>query len=293
MIMPWLINAAQLDKFRKTQKNLIILDASFHQGERNAKQEFLEKHILDAHFFDIDAFSNTSPDACHPHMVIQDEKHISELVGNLGIRNDYKIIFYDNSDLHTACRALWMFKLFGHNPNLLYILDGGFKAWEKYGGKTATGAPTISPKSYAANFSNGFIRTLDQVKKNLKNPIEQIIDVRHAVRYTGGPESRAGVRRGHIPGSFCLPMSALFNKENSFLSPEKIRKKLVDIGIDLRVPIITSCGSGMTAPILNFLLDLLNHPQHALYNGSWTEWGAEKLYEGELSLTERPIESCV
>jgi thiosulfate/3-mercaptopyruvate sulfurtransferase len=291
--MPWLINAAQLDKFRKTQKNLMILDASFHHGERHAKQEFLEKHILDAHFFDIDAFSNTLPNACHSHMVIQDEKHISELVGKLGIRNDYKIIFYDNSDLHTACRALWMFKLFGHNPNLLYILDGGFKAWEKYGGKTATGQPTISPKSYTAKFSNEFIRTLDQIKTNLKNPTEQIIDVRHAVRYTGGSEPRANVRSGHIPGSFCLPMAALFNKENSFLPLEKIRKKLVDIGIDLRVPIITSCGSGMTAPTLNFLLDLLNHPQHALYNGSWTEWGAEKLYEGEVSLAARPVETCI
>lgn len=291
--MPWLINAAQLDKFRKTQKSLIILDASFHHGERDAKQEFLEKHILNAHFFDIDAFSNATSNTCHPHIVIQDKKHLSELVGNLGIRNDYKIIFYDNSDLHTACRALWMFKLFGHNPNLLYILDGGFKAWEKYGGKTATGQSTISPKPYTANFSNVFIRTLDQIKTNLKTPTEQIIDVRHAVRYTGGSEPRAGIRSGHIPGSFCLPMAALFNKENGFLPPERIRKKLVDIGIDLCVPIITSCGSGMTAPILNFLLDLLNHPQHALYNGSWTEWGAERLYEGEVSLAERPIESCV
>ena len=291
--MPWLINAAQLDKFRKTQKNLIILDASFHHGERQAKQEFLEKHIIDANFFDIDLFSDKNLEAPHAHLVIRDEKKMSELIGHLGIRNDYKIIFYDNSELHTACRALWLFKLFGHNPNLLYILDGGFKAWEKYGGKTEAGEVTVSPKSYTPRFSDNSIRTLDQIKVNLKNPTEQIIDVRHAVRYSGGVEPRAGVRSGHIPGSFCFPTDCLFDKDHCFLPLEKIRKKLITIGVDLHMPIITSCGSGMTAPILNFVLDLMNHPEQAVYNGSWTEWGAEKLYEGEISLIERPVESCV
>lgn len=291
--MPWLINAAQLDKFRKNQKNLIILDASFHQGERNAQQEFLEKHIIDAHFFDIDAFSNATPDAPHSHMLIHDEKRISRLVGNLGTRNDYKIIFYDNTELHTACRALWMFKLFGHNPHLLYVLDGGFKAWEKFGGKTATGQPSITAKTYTARFEPAFLRTLTQIKANLAAPTEQIVDLRHAVRYSGGPEPRPGIRSGHIPGSFCFPSVTIFDKEGYFLPLEKIRKKLTDIGVDLNAPIITSCGSGMTAPILNFLLDLINHPQHALYNGSWTEWGAEKLFASEKSLTERPIETCI
>ncbi len=291
--MPWLINCAQLDKFRKSQKNLIILDASFHHGERNAKQEFLEKHILDAHFFDIDLFSDPSPDAAHPHMLISDEKRISELVGSLGIRNDYKIIFYDNSELHTAARALWQFKMFGHSPNLLYILDGGFKAWERFGGKTESGQPTITPKTYTAHFEPAFLRTLTQMKNNFNTPAEQIVDVRHAVRYSGGPEPRPGIRPGHIPGSYSFPTASMFDKEGNFLSLEKIRKKLIEIGVDLNTPIISSCGSGMTAPILDFLLDLMNYPQHAVYNGSWTQWGNEKLFEGEKSLTERPSETCV
>jgi len=291
--MPWLINAAQLDKFRKSQKNVMILDASFHHGERNAKQEFLEKHIIDAHFFDIDAFSDPAPDASHPHMLIHDEKRVSELIGNLGIRNDYKIILYDNSELHTACRALWMFKLFGHNPHLLYVLDGGFKAWEKFGGKTEAGQPSTAAKTYTAHFEPAFLRTLTQIKTNLAAPTEQVIDLRHAVRYSGGPEPRPGIRSGHIPGSFCFPSITVFDKEGYFLPLEKIRKKLIDIGVDLNAPIITSCGSGMTAPILNFVLDLINHPQHALYNGSWTEWGTEKLFADEKSLMERPIENCI
>lgn len=291
--MSWLINCAQLDKFRKSQKNLIILDASFHHGDRNAKQEFLEKHILDAHFFDIDLFSSLNSGEAHPHMLIQDEKQISELVSSLGIRNDYKIIFYDNSELHTACRALWQFKMFGHNPNLLYILDGGFKAWEKFGGKTESGQPTITPKTYTAHFEPAFLRTLTQMKNNFNTPIEQIVDVRHAVRYSGGPDLRPGVRPGHIPGSYSFPTASMFDKEGNFLPLEKIRKKLIEIGVDLNTPIITSCGSGITAPILNFLLDLMNHPEHAVYNGSWTEWGCQKLFEGEKSLTERPAETCV
>jgi thiosulfate/3-mercaptopyruvate sulfurtransferase len=291
--MPWLINAAQLDKFRKNQKNLMILDASFHQGDRNAKQEFLEKHIIDARFFDIDAFSDPSSATCHSHMLLSDEKRTSEIVGNLGIRNDYKIILYDTSELHSACRALWMFKMFGHSPNLLYILDGGFKAWEKFDGKTEAGEPTIAARAYTAHFQSQFIRTLEQIKANLKIPMAQIIDMRHAVRYAGGAETRPNIRSGHIPGSFCFPSSTMFDKEGNFLALEKIRRKLIDIGVDLRAPIITSCGSGITASILNFVLDLMSHPQHALYNGSWTEWGAEKLYANEKTLAERPISNCI
>src|SRR6185312_3004041 len=115
--MAWLINAAQLDKFRKSQKSLIILDASWHLPDsgRNAKQEFIEKHIADAQFFDLTLFNDpTNP---IPNMLIHDENLINEKLGNLGIRDDFKIIFYDNSDLHSACRALWMFRIFGHNPH--------------------------------------------------------------------------------------------------------------------------------------------------------------------------------
>lgn len=289
--MPWLINAGQLDKFRKNQKNVIILDASFHHDDRDAKQEFLEKHIIDAQFFDIDAFSDPNSDL--PHMLINDEKQISEKLGQLGIRNDYKIILYDNSDLHTACRALWMFKVFGHNPHLLYILDGGFKAWEKYGGKTESGDASFTSKTYTAHIEPQSIRTLTDLKTNLHHPKEQVIDLRHPVRYAGSPEKSPGLRSGHIPGSFCLPFSTLFDKEGNFLTLDKIRKKFIELGADINTPIITTCGSGLTAPILNFLLDLLSHSQHALYDGSWSEWGADKLYSGETSLAERPVETCI
>jgi thiosulfate/3-mercaptopyruvate sulfurtransferase len=289
--MPWLINATQLDKFRKSQKNVVILDASFHHEGRNAYQEFLEKHIIDAKFFDIDLLSDK--ESGQPHLLTSDEKHISDVLSKLGIRNDSKVIFYDNSDLHTACRALWMFKVCGHSPQLLYILDGGLKAWEKYGGKMEAGESSLSAKSYTARLDRQWLRTLNDMKANLIHPKEQVIDVRHAVRYAGGKESRPGLRSGHIPGSFCLPFMTLFDKEGAFLPLDKIRRKIRDVGADIRMPIVTSCGSGMTAPILNFLLDLLSHSNHALYNGSWTEWGAGALYPGEKDLNERPVETCV
>ena len=287
--MSWLINPAQLDKFRKSQKNMLILDASLHLDQRNPKQEFSEKHIIDAQFFDIDLFSDMQTHL--PHMLMHDEKLISEKLGNLGIRNDYKICFYDNSDLHSACRALWMFKVFGHNPNLLYILDGGFKAWEKFGGKIETGHPTITPRTYTAKFHSEFLCTLAQMKKNVQETTTQIIDLRHAARFVGGKETRPHLRSGHMPGSISFPFISLFDKENCFLPLEKIRKKLTDLAIDLNVPIAATCGSAITAPILDFLLDLLNHSHHTVYDGSWSEWGAETLYAGENTIENRPVET--
>ena len=288
--MSWLINPAQLDKFRKNQKSLIILDTSWHlpQTERNAKQEFIDKHIIDAHFFDLSLFHDSTNSV--PNMLIHDEKIVSEKLGKLGIRDDYKIIFYDNSDLHSSCRALWMMRIFGHNPHQLYILDGGLDAWEKYGGKLASGETSTSTKPYTAKFQPRLLRSLDDMKKNLNTCAEQVVDMRHPVRYAGGPEPRPSIRAGHIPDSFSFPYTSFFDKKTKcFLPLEKIRTLLSDVSIDLKSPIITTCGSGITAPILNFVLDLMEHPQHALYDGSWSEWGIDTLYPGETSLSERPV----
>lgn len=292
--MPWLITPAQLDKFRKNQKNVIILDATWFMpgGERDAYNEFTQAHIAGARFFNIDDFCDTN--ACHPKMLTRDEASIAEKLGALGITNECKVIFYDNSSLHTSCRALWMMKVFGHNPNLLYILDGGYDSWQKFGGKAETGEAKIgAPKVYKVDYQAHFVRTLVQIKTNLHHPSEQIVDARHPVRYAGGPESRPGLRAGHIPGSFCFPFMTMFEADGRWKPIEKIRKQLTGIGVDLNYPIVTSCGSGTTAAILNFALDLMDCTNHAVYNGSWTEWGAEKLYHGEQSLTERPIETSI
>jgi thiosulfate/3-mercaptopyruvate sulfurtransferase len=289
--MPWLINPTQLDKFRKNQKSLIIFDASWHQpgSDQNALREFTDKHILGAQFFDLNIFHETMPDGAHGNNLIRDEKILGEKLGQLGIRNDYKIIFYDNTKLHTSCRALWMMKVFGHNPQLLYILDSGIDTWEKYGGKTESGAPSSSSKPYQVILQKQYCRDLNDMKNNLSDPGAQVLDVRHAVRYSGGPELSPAVRRGHIPESFCFPYTTMFDPTGVWRPLEKIRKQLAGINVNLQEPIITTCGSSITAPILNFALDLLGQPDNAVYTGSWAEWGAEKLYPGETSLTERPV----
>jgi thiosulfate/3-mercaptopyruvate sulfurtransferase len=292
--MPWLINASQLEKFRRNQKNVVILDTSWHLPEENrhAKEEFLQQHIVGARFLDLETFND--PDTQLPNMLVRDEALISQKVGALGISNEHKVIFYDNSKLHTSCRALWMFKVFGHNPNLLYILDGGYSAWEKYNGKVEEGEGShVNPKPYEVNFIAHDIRTLVQMKSNLHHPKEQVIDMRHSIRYAGGAEHRAELRRGHIPGSFSFPYMTMFDADGCFKSLEKIQKQLSGIGVELKDPIVTTCGSGITSAILNFVLDLLNQSEHSLYDGSWSEWGSERLYAGEADLSERPVKTSL
>lgn len=292
--MPWLINASQLEKLRKDPKNVVILDASWHlpTESRDAKADFLRARIASARFLDLSSFCNVETDL--PNMLLRDETIISDKLSALGITNEHKIVFYDQSALHTSCRALWMLKAFGHPDSHLYILDGGFEAWEKFGGKIDTGESLpVTAKPYAVNFQAHTIRTLVQMKTNLHHPAEQVIDLRHPIRFAGGPESRAGMRSGHIPGSFSFPYFTLYDKEGRFKPIEKIRKQLLSIGVDLTYPIITTCGSGMTAAILNFALDLLSHPNHSLYDGSWAEWGAEKCYPGESSCLERPVKTSI
>src|SRR3990167_5527555 len=283
--MAWLINAAQVDRFRKNQKNVAIFDASWvtPDDERDMRQTFDTKHIQGARFFDLNAF--VDPHSPLPNMLTRDEKLIAEKLGALGISNEHKVIFYDNSKMHTSCRALWMMKVFGHNSNLLYVVDGGLDVWEKYGGKMETTAPkAVTAKTYTVNYQAQLVRTLLQMKENLHHPHEQVIDMRNPVRYAGGPESRQGLRSGHIPGSFCFPFTTMFEADGKWKPIEKIRKQLMGIGVEVSQPIITACGSGVTAAILNFALDILGHPETSLYDGSWTEWGTDKLYDGEVSL---------
>lgn len=290
--MPWLINAQQVDSFRKNQKNLVVLDASWYGPDnQRAKQEYIDKHIPGARFFDINLFND--PNTSLPNVVSRDEKLIAEQLGALGLRPDCKVILYDRSEFHSSCRALWMLKLFGHSPQLLYILDGGLDAWEKYEGKVESGESPVTAKSYSVKFQEQYCRSLAQMKANLQSPAEQVIDARHAIRYTGGKEPRPGIRSGHIPGSFCFPFIVPFESNGTFLPPEKLRRRLEGIGVDLQHPTTTLCGSGITAAILNFIFDILGNENNALFNGSWTEWGAENLYPGEASLAERPVASCI
>jgi thiosulfate/3-mercaptopyruvate sulfurtransferase len=287
-----LINAEQVDSFRKNQKNLVILDATWHgENSEKARAEFQAKHLPGARFLDLNHFND--PESALPSTLNLDEAVLSEALSALGLRPDCKIILYDNSDYHSACRALWMLKVCGHPPQLLYILDGGLKAWQAFGGKVETGETSHAVKAYSVKLQTKYLRTLEGMKANLRLSSEQVLDARHAIRFTGGPEPRPHLRPGHMPGSFCFPFQGLFDSSGLFLPLEKLKRRLEGIGLSLTHPTITTCGSGMTAPILNFVLDILGNDKTALYDGSWTEWGAEELFPGEQSLAERPVETCL
>jgi thiosulfate/3-mercaptopyruvate sulfurtransferase len=291
--MSQLIQPAQLDSFCKKQKYVVILDATWYPPveNRDVKKEFLQCHIRGARFLDLNLFHDETSEL--PCMLLRDESLISERISTLGIHHDCKLVFYDNSPLHTSCRALWMFKVFGHPPHQLYLLDGSIQRWEKEGGRVERGERPHLATSYTVCFAAQYIRTLIQMKSNLHHPVEQVIDLRHAIRYVGGMESREGLRTGHIPGSFSFPFMTMFESDGRWKPIDRIRKQLMGLGVELARPIVTTCGSGMTAPILNTALDRMDQTQHALYDGSWSEWGAEKCYHGEESLMERPVETSL
>lgn len=286
-----LISAAELDAFRHSDSPPRILDASWHlpAAGRNARKEFAESHLPGADFMDLDLFCD--PLASLPNTLSKDIQVTRPQFEALGIHAGQSVVLYDRSDLHSACRAYWIFRLWGFPAEFLYILDGGMKAWDKQGFILSSGIPQKISCPIAITFQSRLLASLAEIKQLLRAPSAQIIDLRHPVRYAGGPEPRG--RAGHIPGSFCYPSSACFNAEGCFLPFEKISQRLQDIGVDLSAPLITTCGSGMTAPILNFVLDCLSHPTHSLYDGSWAEWGADQCFPGESSLTERPVETSL
>lgn len=292
--MAWLINASQLDKFRKSQKNVVVFDATWHLSpdKIDAREEFVKQHIPGARFLDLNSFHQV--DSAIPNMLMNDPVKLAALVGAHGVTNDHKVIFYDNSTCHTSCRALWIFKMMGHNTNQLYVLDGGHAAWQAQGYKMESGEPRdVQAKNYHVNWQSKYIRDLQQMKQNLLQSTEQVVDVRHPVRYAGGPELRPGMRAGHIPGSFCFPYFTMYEADGKLKPLEKIRKQLMSVAVEMKYPIVATCGSGMTATILDFVLDLLNHPNHAVYDGSWSEWGSENLYPAEISLAERPVRTSL
>ncbi|MDX1902191.1 MAG: sulfurtransferase [Gammaproteobacteria bacterium] len=272
----------------------LLFDASWHlpSAQRDARAEFQAKHIEGARFFNLDAFCDTSHPL--PNMLSKDSNHLAQQLGLQGIERQHRIVFYDNSTLRTSCRAYWILRIAGHPIENIAILNGGLTTWEKYSGKTTADILPIIPTTYQPNYQPQLICDLNDVKSALKQNSAQIIDLRHPVRFAGGPELRPGLRQGHIPHSFSFPyLSFTSLHDGLFFSIEKIRKNLTEIGVNLNAPIISTCGSGMSAPILNFFLSLMKHPAHRLYDGSWTEWGAATCYPGETDLSERPVATCL
>lgn len=244
-----------------------ILDASWYLPamDRDAREEFAAGHIPGAQFFDIDATSDTSSDL--PHMLPSPE-HFSQDVAALGINSGDQVVVYDGMGIFSAARLWWMFRAMGHDR--VAVLDGGLPKWR------AEARPLSQDQSaesgdFSARLRPDLVRDAAQVLASKA----QIIDARPAERFRGDvPEPREGLRAGHIPGARNLPFGQTLGPDGTMLPAEALRAAFIAAGIDLDRPTITSCGSGVTAAILSLALTRLGKSDHALYDGSWTEWGS-------------------
>jgi thiosulfate/3-mercaptopyruvate sulfurtransferase len=247
---------------------IIVLDGSWHLpiAKRDAGAEFLAAHIPDARRFDIDAISDRNSSL--PHM-LPTPVEFAQAVGSLGIGNDTHVVVYDAYGLMTAGRVWWTFRVFGHDR--VSILDGGFPKWRAENHATASGAIHAERRSFVARFRPELVRDVAAMRMTT----EQVVDARSAGRFEGtAPEPRPGLRGGHIPGSRNLPFDRLSDPlTKTVLPPERIAALFRDAGIDPKRPIVTTCGSGVTAAALAFGLFLLGNPDVAVYDGSWSEWG--------------------
>ncbi|MEX0808049.1 MAG: 3-mercaptopyruvate sulfurtransferase [Dongiaceae bacterium] len=248
-----------------------IVDGTFYlptEG-KSARAEYLKQHIPGAVFFDIDEIAETDTDL--PHMLPRPEK-FSSRVRRLGLGDGNRIIVYDANGMGAA-RVWWTFRVFGHRD--VAVLDGGLHKWLTEGRPIEDLPPIPRERHFTARFNNLLVRTKDQVRANLSASREQVLDARNRGRFAGTePEPRTGLRSGHIPGSCNLPAGLVTDPTHgTFLPPEILKQRFEEAGIDLDRPIITSCGSGVTAATLAFALHLIGHDDVAVYDGSWSEWG--------------------
>ncbi len=251
--------------------DLRILDASWYMPAalRDAKAEYEAAHIPGARFFDIDDISDARSDL--PHMAPPVEKFMSRMRA-LGVGDGHQVVVYDGAGLLSAPRVWWLFRLMGHRD--VAVLDGGLPKWQAEGRPTEDMPPMIKDRHMTVRFQNQLVRDVTQVSRASKLGSTQIVDARAAARFRGdAPEPREGLRAGHIPGSRNVPYDTLLNPDNTMKSPEETDKIFAAAGVDLTQPIITSCGSGITAAILGLALTRAGHDTWSLYDGSWAEWG--------------------
>jgi len=253
--------------------DLRLLDATFvlPGSGRDARAEYEAGHIPGAMFFDIDEIADG--DSPFPHMLPSEAKFASRMRA-LGLGDHGRIVVYDNSPLHSAARAWWMLRIFGARH--VAILDGGFPKWTAEGRPVEAGTPAPRPGHFTPHFDAGAVAGKADMLALIGDDGQQIVDARGAARFSGeAAEPRPGLASGHMPGARNLPQGELFNPDNSMKQGDALRAAFDAAGVDLSKPMVTTCGSGVTAAVLLFGAHLLGKQDVRLYDGSWSEWGAD------------------
>ena len=256
---------------RLHEPDVRVVDATWYLPtlQRDARAEFRQAHIPGAVYFDIDAVADRGREL--PHM-LPDAATFAEAAGALGIGDQDRVVVYGGKYLTAAARVWWTFRVFGHDR--VAVLDGGFPRWRDEGRPVEAGEPRPTRRRFTARVRPELVTALDEVRRNLETRRAQVLDARSAGRFAGTePEPRPGLRGGHIPGSLNLPYDRLFAPDGALLPPGDLRRLFEAARVDLHQPIVTTCGSGVTACVLALGLHLAGRPDVAVYDGSWTEWG--------------------
>ncbi|MGH7056631.1 MAG: 3-mercaptopyruvate sulfurtransferase [Acetobacteraceae bacterium] len=270
--MPPLVSTEWLAK-ALGEPDLVVFDATMylpHEG-RDGHAEYLQGHIPGARFFDIDKIADAPSDL--PHM-LPTPGRFSRLIGVLGVGNRNRVVFYDQKGLASAARGWWMMGVFGHDQAA--VLDGGLPKWRAEKRPLEEGEPPRrAPALFRPDYRARRVRGIGDLLANLDSRSELVLDARSASRFNGtAPEPRAGVRGGHIPGAANLAYGELLNPDATFRPADALRARFAAAGADGSRPVVTSCGSGVSATILTLGLTLAGLPPGAVYDGSWTEWGS-------------------
>ena len=254
---------------------VVVLDGTYHlpTAKRDAAAEFAVKHIPGSIRFDIDDICD--PDDPLPHMMPTPELFAAKVSG-LGIRNDQRVIVYDVYGMQSAARVWWMFRVFGHDN--VAVLNGGLPKWQAEDRATTSEIESRPAASFQAGFRPELVRSIEDIRRVVDAGGGQIVDARSAGRFTAvEPEPRAGMRSGHMPGALNLPFTDLLDPAfREFKDADVILEQVNGANIELAQPIITSCGSGVTACAVSLALFLVGKEDAAVYDGSWSEWGGRQ-----------------
>ena len=263
----WL--AAHLDA-----PDIRVIDGSWYLpgAKRDARQDYEDAHIPGAIFLDIEELSDkNSP---YPHMLPPSEMFSSRM-RKLGLGDGLRLIVYDGAGIYSAPRVWWMFRAMGHRD--VAVLDGGLPKWRREGRPLNSEPPRLRERHATIRMDRTLIRDVDQIAANLQSKAEQILDARSQGRFLGREaEPRPNLRGGHVPAALNLPFDRLVKSDGTMRDRAALRAAFETAGIALDKPIVTMCGSGVTAAILSLGLAVIGHQRNSLYDGSWAEWGSRQ-----------------